>query len=197
MGLWDGGYPYAILQSNTAANGVAPGEMTMDDREELIKKVNAVIRKIAVDGIGQREAFAEVLYLRTGVRIPPGAFRVLDEVHKSSMRVTDLASILHESIHTIARQVRELEAKGLLERVKHEADARASIISLSPLGEQVVVEMWNERLRYMSNHLKNWSNDRLEMLVPEITQLATDLTPEIDAYGIGVQSDFLGGRRGE
>jgi DNA-binding MarR family transcriptional regulator len=168
--------------------------MAMDDREELIKNLNAVIRKIAVDGIAQREAFAEVLHLRTAVRIPPAAFRVLDEVQKSSMRVTDLAFILRESIHTTARQVRELEAKGLLERVKDKTDARASIVSLSPLGEQVVVEMWNERLRYMSNHLKNWSSDRLQMLLPEITQLAMDLTPETDTYGIGVQSDYLGGR---
>lgn len=195
--MWDGGYPYTILQANTTANGMAPGEMIMDDREELIKKVNAVIRKIAVDGIGQREAFAEVLYLRTGVRIPPGAFRVLDEVQQNSMRVTDLALILRESIHTTARQVRELEAKGLLVRVKDGTDARASIVSLSPLGEQVVVEMWNERLRYMSNHLKNWSSDRLQMLIPELTLLATDLTPKIDTYGIEAQWDNFGVRESE
>jgi DNA-binding MarR family transcriptional regulator len=185
------------LEANTTANGVVPGEMTMDDREELIKRVNAVIRKIAMDGIGQREAFAEVLYLRTGVRIPPGAFRVLDEVQQNSMRVTDLASILRESIHTTARQVRELEAKGLLVRVKDDTDARASIVSLSPLGQQVVVEMWSERLRYMSNHLKSWSSDRLQRLLPELTLLATDLTPKADTYGIEAQWDYLSGRRGE
>jgi DNA-binding MarR family transcriptional regulator len=78
--------------------------------------VDYLVRQIQFEGMRRREEFTEVIYLRTHIRIPPSALRVIDRLRVKPVRVSDLAAELRESLPTIARLVQQLETKGLVER---------------------------------------------------------------------------------
>jgi DNA-binding MarR family transcriptional regulator len=163
-----------LLTRGEQVNGVGVAE----DRHQLTRRIDYLLRQIQIEAIRRREVFAEVLYLHTHIRIPPSAFRLVDRLHRSAMRISDLATILQESTQTTARLVQQLEAKGILERRPDETDGRASIVRLTPLGYDLMQEMRKERQSHIDACLATWSDEQLEELLPLLTRLAIDFIRE-------------------
>ena len=136
------------------------------NRTLLLRRMDYLLRQIHVEALHRREEFTEVIYLRTHIRIPPSAFRVIDRLRVKATRVSDLATELRESLPTVARLVQQLETKGLVERTRDETDARASIVRLSPLGVELEHTMRMERRDHISLCLEDWSDDQLGELLP-------------------------------
>jgi DNA-binding MarR family transcriptional regulator len=148
------------------------------DRDQNTRRIDFLLRQIHVETTRRAEDFTEVLYLRTHMRIPPSAFRLVDHLRRNAMRISDLAASLEESIQTTARLVRQLEAKGVIERRPDETDARASIVALGTRGRELLQEMQAQRQIHINACLAGWSDEQLQQLVPQLTQLATDFTRE-------------------
>jgi DNA-binding MarR family transcriptional regulator len=149
------------------------------NRTQLLRRMDYLLRQIHLEALHRREDFTEVIYLRTHIRIPPSAFRVIDRLRVRAARVSDLATELRESLPTVARLVQQLEAKGLVERTRDETDARASIVRLSPLGVELEQTMRIERLDYITLCLDDWSDGQLGELLPLLEKLTADYTRHV------------------
>lgn len=146
------------------------------NRTQMLRRMDYLIRQIHLEALRRREEFTEVIYLRTHIRLPPSAFRVIDRLRVKATRVSDLAAELRESLPTVARLVQQLEAKGLAERTRDETDARASIVRLSPLGIELQHTMRIVRRDYISLCLDDWADDQLGELLPLLERLTADYT---------------------
>jgi DNA-binding MarR family transcriptional regulator len=146
------------------------------NRTQVLRRMDYLLRQLHLEALRRREEFTEVIYLRTHIRIPPSAFRVIDRLRVKATRVSDLATELRESLPTIARLVQQLEAKGLVERSRDETDARASIVRLSPLGVGLEQTMRMERQDHIDLCLDDWSDDQLAELLPLLERLTADFT---------------------
>ena len=144
------------------------------NRIQTLRRLDYLLRQIHMEALHRREEFTEVIYLRTHIRIPPSAFRVIDQLRYKTTRVSDLAAELRESLPTVARLVQQLEAKGLVERTRDETDARASILRLSPLGIELDRTMRMERQNHIGLCLGGWTDERLGELLPLLERLTTD-----------------------
>jgi DNA-binding MarR family transcriptional regulator len=150
-----------------------------EDRDQLTGRIDSLLRQIHVGAISRREEFADALHLRTHVRIPPSAFRLVDRLNHDAMRISDLATSLQESIQTTARLVQQLETKGVIERRPDETDGRASIVALTPRGRELFREMQAERQTHIEACLAAWSDEELRQFLPRLTQLMADLNREV------------------
>jgi DNA-binding MarR family transcriptional regulator len=148
----------------------------MANRAQMLRRMDYLLRQIHVEALHRREEFTEVIYLQTHIRIPPSAFRVIDQLRWKATRVTDLAAELRESLPTVARLVQQLETKGLVERTRDETDARASIVRLSPLGLKLERAMRMERQDHITLCLDEWSDEQLGELLPFLERLTMDYT---------------------
>jgi DNA-binding MarR family transcriptional regulator len=146
------------------------------NRTQLLRRVDYLLRQLQLEALRRREEFTEVIYLRTHIRITPSALRVIDRLRVKPVRVSDLATELHESLPTVARLAQQLEAKGLVERTRDETDARASIVGLSPLGIQLYHTMRMERLDHITLCTERWGEDQLEDMLPLLEKLTADYT---------------------
>jgi DNA-binding MarR family transcriptional regulator len=144
------------------------------NRTQMLRRMDYLLRQIHLEALHRREEFTEVIYLRTHIRIPPSAFRVIDRLRVKATRVSDLATELRESLPTVARLVQQLEAKGLVERTRDETDARASIVRLSPLGVELNHTMRRERLDHITLCTERWADDQLGELLPLLEKLTAD-----------------------
>jgi DNA-binding MarR family transcriptional regulator len=144
------------------------------NRTQMLRRMDHLLRQIHVAALHRREEFTEVIYLRTHIRIPPSAFRVIDRLRVKATRVSDLATELRESLPTVARSVQQLEAKGLVERTRDETDARAWIVRLSPLGVELNHTMRMERLDHITLCTDGWTDDQLGELLPLLEKLTAD-----------------------
>ena len=145
-------------------------------RTQLLRRMDYLLRQIHMEALQRREEFTEVIYLRTHIRIPPSAFRVIDQLRYKAMRASDLANEIRESLPTVARLVQQLEAKGLVERTRDETDARASIVRLSPLGLELDHTMRMERQDHITLCLNDWSDEQLGEVLPLLEKLTTDFS---------------------
>jgi hypothetical protein len=62
------------------------------NRTQMLRRMDYLLRQIHLEALHRREEFSEVIYLRTHIRIPPSAFRVIDRLRVKPVRVSDLAS---------------------------------------------------------------------------------------------------------
>ena len=148
----------------------------MVNRAQKLRRMDYLLRQIHVEALHRREEFTEVIYLQTHIRIPPSAFRVIDQLRWKATRVTDLAAELRASLPTVARLVQQMETRGLVERTRDETDARASIVRLSPLGLKLENAMRMERQEHITLCLDDWSDAQLGELLPFLERLTMDYT---------------------
>lgn len=93
-------------------------------------------------------------------------------------RLSDLAGTLGLDLSTVSRQVRRLEAAGMLARTADATDARASLLDVTAEGRDVLAtarRMIHARLRRV---LSTWPAEDREDLARLLTRLADDLGPE-------------------
>lgn len=97
--------------------------------ELLVSTAAAVVRRVPGDGMELSLAAARVLA------------RIRDN---EPVRISDLAIQERSSQPTITNHVKRLEAAGLVERELDHTDARAWLITLTPLGHERLVELRNQ-----------------------------------------------------
>ena len=73
------------------------------NRTQMLRRMDYLLRQIHMEALHRREEFTEVIYLRTHIRIPPSALRVIDRLRVKATRVSDLATELRESLPRASR----------------------------------------------------------------------------------------------
>ncbi|HEX6508520.1 MAG TPA: MarR family transcriptional regulator [Chloroflexota bacterium] len=88
------------------------------------------------------------------------AYLLLAELEANGpLGITALAQTFHLDISTASRQTAALEAKGLVERLPHPADARVNLLRITQLGQTQLDATRVARLEFLSELLDDWSED--------------------------------------
>ena len=127
-----------------------------------------------------RPAFYRWLAAAGGVHLDRADYGVLVRIDEAApVRLTDLAESLGVDISTVSRNVRDLERSGLVQRTGDPADQRASRLSLSDEGQDVLGRVRRTRQEAMRQVLADWSESDRALLAQLIVRLSDDM----DALG--------------
>ncbi len=109
-----------------------------------------------------------------GLTLPRAAvLRALREA--DGCRANDIAADLGISPSALSRHIAELEELGLLTRTTDPDDARARILTVSPLGEQRLAEAQRERAQRLIARFTDWSDETAQQVLDALTTLAAAL----------------------
>jgi DNA-binding MarR family transcriptional regulator len=107
--------------------------------------------------------------------VPMAQARLLALVEElGPARISALAAADHCSQPTMSTQLQRLEAEGWTHRIPDPADARASLISLTPRGRDAIALARQARLRALSHAFEQLDQPALERL-----QLAADALDDL------------------
>ncbi len=102
----------------------------------------------------------ERLARQAGVRVEGAGYGLLSRLGDDGpRRLTDLAGVLGVDLSTLSRQVKQLEAQGLVERALDPNDGRASVLRLTNRGRRAVDKLRSARLVALQELLVDWSVD--------------------------------------
>jgi len=96
-------------------------------------------------------------------------------LHGGPMRLSAVAAALDLDASTVSRQVRHLEARGLLERTSDPDDGRASRIALSDEGRVRLEAGARRRRALVAQLLEHWPDPDREQLRLLLSRLLDDL----------------------
>jgi DNA-binding MarR family transcriptional regulator len=91
------------------------------------------------------------------------------------LRVADLATTCHVDASTVSRQAAELVGEGLLRREADPADGRASLLALTPRGEEYVAQLIQARREFFSDVVSDWSAAEVESFLAQLTRFVDDI----------------------
>lgn len=92
-----------------------------------------------------------------------------------AMRLSDLAGKVELDVSTVSRQIKQLEDRGLVERLPDPDDGRASLLRLTAEGQQTMTEGFKRRFDRIKTALEPWSPADRARLQDLLTRLAADL----------------------
>lgn len=95
---------------------------------------------------------------------------------RGPLRLSELARMMTLDPSTVSRQVRQLEAQGLVGRGTDPSDARAVLLALTPEGREVVGRFRGGRHELMQQVLARWPEDDRRELGRLLSRFADDLT---------------------
>jgi len=101
--------------------------------------------------------------------VEPASYPILFNLIEEPRRVSLLADCIHSDVSTVSRQVTLLVSHGLLEKVADPLDGRASMVSLSAEGKDLVERLKAGRGEWFRQMLHDWEpaeadafNDQLD-----------------------------------
>ncbi|WP_235892319.1 MarR family winged helix-turn-helix transcriptional regulator [Mycolicibacterium hodleri] len=92
---------------------------------------------------------------RVKMELPYAQARLLSTIEdQGAARISDLAAFDHCSQPTMTTQVRRLEDGGLVSRITDPADARAVLISITPMGKETLARVRADRGAVVNPYLE-------------------------------------------
>ncbi len=99
------------------------------------------------------------------------------------VRISDLATTLHNDVSTVSRQVSTLVAGGLLVKTADPHDGRAQVVSLTDEGHDVLDHIRSTRSTWFQGLLESWDGARADAFVTDLHELADALDANLRARG--------------
>jgi DNA-binding MarR family transcriptional regulator len=96
-------------------------------------------------------------------------------LHGGPVRLSTLAGMLDVDASTVSRQVRQLEDRGLIERMSDPDDGRACLIALSEEGRSRLEEGAQRRRRLVGELVRDWDAGDREQLRLLLSRLLDNL----------------------
>lgn len=109
-------------------------------------------------------------------QVDPSCFPLAKQLmHHDAMRVSDLAAKVELDASTVSRQIKHLEAVGVVERASDPEDGRASLVKLSDAGRAQMQDAFRRRFERIRAVLVPWSERDRAQLQHLLIRLAGDL----------------------
>ena len=151
--------------SVTAATSI----VSSHELEHLLFRLGRALRKITYPHCSKEAS-----------SIDGAGFWQLAILHEhGSLRPSDLANILSLDISTVSRQLKQLEANGLVTRKVHEQDARAYLIIISETGERVLDEIIKLRQQTIAEVVAKWPKSEVKTLMDLVDKLTMGIEKQI------------------
>ena len=100
-----------------------------------------------------------------------------------TVRVSELATMLHNDISTVSRQVSALVTAGLLEKSADPSDGRASVVSLTEHGREALGRIQASRSTWFQGLLTDWESPETTEFVARLRGLGDALDANLRARG--------------
>ena len=115
---------------------------------------------------GNLPRFRERFTARAGLRYDRASYLLIAPLGERPMRISELAHRSGVDVSTASRQIVQLEREGVVRRQTDPSDARASILALTPLGEQNLVTIGRARRADRPSRSQTESGERPGLLKP-------------------------------
>ena len=100
-----------------------------------------------------------------------------------TVRISELATTLHNDVSTVSRQVSALVAGGLLEKSADPSDGRAWVVSLTAHGREAVTRIQASRATWFQGLLTDWDGPAAADFVSRLRELGDALDANLRARG--------------
>ena len=108
-------------------------------------------------------------------QVDPMAYPLLFNLKVAPMRVSALAEVLHSDVSTVSRQVSTLVDLGFVVRGPDPDDGRAQALSLTDEGVALLTAIREDRDRWLTGLLADWSDDDVTSFSAHLRHFASDL----------------------
>jgi DNA-binding MarR family transcriptional regulator len=145
----------------TAESGSASASL----ERALTEVARAIIRlSMPTDGLG------------TEPRLDRAGYWLLVRVSEQApVRISELADAADLDLSTVSRQVRDLVDAGLVDKVRDPLDGRASLLSLTPHGAQVLESVSEARRVVIAEAVSGWTEVEQEELAERLRRFGAGL----------------------
>ena len=116
-------------------------------------------RRILAEAIGIARAFEVARNRRLTSGLTGTKIGILKHLKHGDARLTELAETLTVSLPVASRAVGALESDGYVVRRTDPQDARASLLSLSPVGVDYLRSRESQFIAHFAARLSDWSDD--------------------------------------
>ena len=99
------------------------------------------------------------------------------------MRISELATTLHNDVSTVSRQVSSLVARGLLEKSADPSDGRAWVVSLTEHGRTSLGRIQASRATWFQGLLADWDGPATDGVRHRLRELGDALDANLRARG--------------
>lgn len=145
-------------------------------RDNLIRSVDVAIDAFNQDGRLSRGRATKRAGRVTGLDWTYSALLIMQGMKDNSMiRMTDLAELVGTTPPTVTKLIKDLEARGLVDRTADEQDGRVGIVGLTERGRQVAEALGLARIEALQRVLVDWSEEDLERLTVLFGRLRADM----------------------
>jgi DNA-binding MarR family transcriptional regulator len=100
-----------------------------------------------------------------------------------TVRISDVATTLHNDVSTVSRQVSSLVTNGLLEKSADPSDGRAWVVSLTDHGRDAVGRIQASRAAWFQGLLSEWDGPETTQFVDRLRELGDALDANLRARG--------------
>jgi DNA-binding MarR family transcriptional regulator len=113
---------------------------------------------------------------RGGLKLERSAYPLLNQILAlQGGRLSDVAAGLRVAVPTVSRQVRQLEALGLVIRTQDPIDGRAILLEVTEAGLDALQRMRDEWCRTVAEILEPWPQKDREILGELLERFALEL----------------------
>ncbi|MBV8463527.1 MAG: winged helix-turn-helix transcriptional regulator [Acidimicrobiales bacterium] len=91
------------------------------------------------------------------------------------VRLSELAEVVGLDLSTVSRQVRDLVEAGLVDKVRDPLDGRASLLSLTAHGAEVLETVSAARRQVIADAVAGWTDEEKEELAERLVRLGEGL----------------------
>lgn len=121
----------------------------------------------------------------------PAAYPLLFQLSREPRRVSALAECVHSDVSTVSRQVSGLVSHGLAEKVPDEEDRRASVVTLTPEGRELIDRLITGRSEWLARLLEGWECADVEAFDAYLERFAQSLQEARDRMNQDATTDLL------
>jgi DNA-binding MarR family transcriptional regulator len=100
-----------------------------------------------------------------------------------TVRISELATTLHNDVSTVSRQVSSLVTSGLLEKSADPSDGRAWVVSLTDHGREALDRIQDSRATWFQGLLSHWDGPVTADFVARLRELGDALDANLRARG--------------
>lgn len=107
--------------------------------------------------------------------VDPLTYPLLFNLAAGPQRVSALAECVHSDISTVSRQVSNLAAHALLEKLPDPADGRAQMVRLTDEGRDLITQIVRQRDQWTADHLRDWDERDVAAFAAYLDRFNTSL----------------------